>query len=151
MTLFFLGNVDEELIPEIEDALSDIASIQNNFTLTLNKICYAPEGERPNMIWAKLGDDMQFKILAGRVREELTYILGSTEEPEQVAHITLARFNKHTTTPKELDPLAPSLHVGKKIAVSEMKLIESKMTKTGSVLAEISSFTFGGGSGQTDH
>ena len=144
MTLFFLGNVDEELIPEIEDALTDIASIQNNFTLTLNKICYAPEGEsRPTMIWAKLGDDMQFKILAGRVREELTYILGSTEEPEQVAHITLARFNKHASTPKELDPLAPSIYIGKKIAISEMKLIESKMTKTGSVLAEISSFTFG--------
>lgn len=144
ITCFFLGNVDEEFIPEIEDALSDIASIQNNFTLTLNKICYAPEGEnRPTMIWAKLGDDMQFKILAGRVREELTYILGSTEEPEQIAHITLARFNKNVTPPKELEPLGKFGFEGKKISINELRLIESKMTKTGSVLAEISNHSFG--------
>ncbi len=143
MTLFFLGNVEEELIPEIEDALSDIASIQNNFTLTLNKILFNPEGERPTMISARLGDAMQFKILAGRVREELTYILGSTEEPEQVPHITLARINKHANMPKELAPLSKSVQEGEKIPVNGMRLVESRMTKVGSVQVEISNFSFG--------
>ncbi len=148
VTLFFLGNVEEELIPEIEDALTDIASIQNDFTLSLNKIHLAPEGERPTMIWARLGDDMQFKILAGRAREELAYILGSTEEPEQIAHVTLARFNKQAAAPKELAPIIKSGHEGKKLQVSSMKLVESKMTKNGAVLVEISTFTFGMQSGE---
>ena len=142
ITIFFLGSVDEELIPEIEDALRDIATIQNDFTLTLNKLCYMPEGERPTMIWAKLGDDMQFKILASRIREELTYILGSTEEPEQIAHVTLARLNKQAVTPKELITLEMTGNEGKKIPVSEMRLVESKMTKTGGVQVEISTFPF---------
>ena len=142
LTLLFLGQVDEELIPEIEEALSDVTLIVSKFSLTLDKIIYAPEGERATMVWAKFKNDLQLKSLREQVREELAMILGSIEESELLAHITLARFNKNIPPPKDLPMLPHSNHEGEKLTFNEIKLMESKMTKTGSVQVELSSFLF---------
>ena len=43
VTVLFVGNTDEELIPEIEDALTDIGMAQQPFTIALERMTYAPE------------------------------------------------------------------------------------------------------------
>jgi 2'-5' RNA ligase len=126
-TVLFLGEVKDELIPEIEDALTDIAAIQQAFTLEIEKIAYAPEAQRASMIWARFKENKQFTLLLSRVKEELYYILGDTDEKPTIAHITLARFNKKVPPPKDLpDFMQIERGVGI-MAVTKMTLMESKL------------------------
>lgn len=127
-TVLFLGEVKDELVPEIEDALSDIAAIQQTFMLEVEKIIYAPEIQRPSMVWARLKDHKQFTLLVSRVKEELYYILGDTDSKEwAIPHITLARFNKKETTPKVLPNLVQIERGVGSMPVTKMTLMESKL------------------------
>lgn len=140
VTVLFVGNSDDEVIPEIEDALSDIVSAQPPFTLSLEKITYAPEGKRASMIWAKWMHSPEFATLVARTREELSYIVGKVDADPIVAHTTLARFDKKAIGPKELIHLKHTLHEGEEMPVKEVMLMESIDTPTGSIFKTISSF-----------
>ncbi len=126
-TVLFLGEVKDELVPEIEDALSDIAAIQQPFMLEVEKIIYAPEEQRPSMVWARLKDHKQFTLLVSQVKEELYYILGDTDSKGVIPHITLARFNKKETTPKILPNLMQIEREVGSMPVAKMTLMESKL------------------------
>lgn len=142
MTLVFLGAVEEDLIPEIQDALSEIAAIQQSFKLELKGIEYGPEDKTPSMIWARFKDDINFGVLSSRSIEELTYILGKIETLTPMPHITLSRFNKDVSKPKILPNLKNSGHEGEYMKIDQMYLMESKMTQAGSTYNTISTFKF---------
>lgn len=126
-TVLFLGEVKDELISEIEDALNDIAAIQQAFTLEIEKIMYAPEGQRASMVWVRLKDHKQFTLLVSRVKEELYYILGNTDSKAAIPHITLARFNKKETIPRVLPSLAQIERGVGVVPIAKMTLMESKL------------------------
>ena len=132
VTVLFLGPTDEELIPEIEDALTDIVMAQPPFALTLEKITYAPEGKRASMIWGKWKPQPEFSTLVARVREELSYIVGKVETDPIVPHTTLARFDKKAVPPKELIHLKKTLHEEEMMPVKEILLMETVPTSAGS-------------------
>lgn len=140
VTVLFIGSADEELIPEIEDALTDITSAQPPFALSLEKITYAPEEKRASMIWAKWKHQPEYGTLVARVREELSYIVGKVEMDPIMPHTTLARFDKKAIGPKELIPLLPTSHQGEAMAVNEIVLMETVDTPTGSIFKDISRF-----------
>lgn len=140
VTVLFVGPADEELIPEIEDALADIVFAQSPFSLSLEKVTYAPEGKRASMIWAKWKHQPEFATLVARTREELSYIVGKVDADPIVAHTTLARFDKKAIGPKELVSLNPTHHEHEEMAVKEIVLMESVDTPTGSTFKEISRF-----------
>lgn len=142
MTLVFLGAVEEDLIPEIQDALSEIAAIQQPFKLELKGIEYGPEGKTPSMIWARFNNDINFGVLCGRATEELAYILGKIETLTPMPHITLARFNKDAQKPKILPNLKNSGHEREYIEIGQMCLMESKMTQSGSTYNTLATFNF---------
>lgn len=142
MTLVFLGAVEEDLIPEITDALSEIASIQRPFSLEFKGVEYGPEGKTPSMIWARFRDDINYGVLAGRAMEELSYILGKLETLKPIPHVTLARFNKEAK-PKVLPELGSAGHERESMEVAQMCLMESKMTQSGSTYNTLQVFDFG--------
>jgi len=141
MTLVFLGAVEEDLIPEITDALSEIASIQRPFSLEFKGVEYGPEGKSPSMIWARWKDDINYGVLAGRAIEELSYILGKLETLKPIPHVTLARFNKEAK-PKVLPELRSVGHERESMEITQMCLMESKMTQTGSTYNTLTTFRF---------
>ncbi len=143
VTVLFLGETDEELIPEIEDALTDICAAQESFTLLLEKICYAPIDQRASMIWAKWAHQPEFSTLVARTREELSYIVGKVEEVGVVPHTTLARFDKKAIGPKELVPLPAFTHETETMEVSEVHLMETVMTQTGSIFKVLGTWKLG--------
>ena len=138
VTVLFLGATDDELIPEIEDALADIAAAQKPFALTLEKITYAPEKERANIVWARWKDQPEFATLSARTREELSYIVGKVDSMPAKPHTTLARFNKKVKSPKELIHLKHTEHEGETMDVKEILLMESAMTASGSIFKVLS-------------
>jgi 2'-5' RNA ligase len=125
--VLFLGDVKDELVPEIEDALADIASIQHTFALQIEKIMYAPEAQRPSMVWARFKDNKQFIHLVSQVKEELYYILGDTDDKAAIPHITIARFNKKIAAPKVLPDLLQVAREEGIMPVTKMLLMQSKL------------------------
>ncbi len=144
VTVLFLGATDEELIPEIEDALSDIVMAQPPFSLALEKITYAPEGQKASMVWAKWKESPEFRTLCARVREELSYIVGKVDADPILPHTTLARFNKKVPPPKELVHLKRTEHEGEQMSVKEIELIETVMKPTGSIFKTLKTFKLSG-------
>lgn len=143
VTVLFVGETDEELIPEIEDALVDIVMAQQPFSLTLEKICYAPIEQRASMIWAKWSHQPEFSTLHARVREELSYIVGKVDADPALPHTTLARFDKKLIGPKELVPLTNSTAVGGEMEVEDVFLMETVMTQTGSTFRVLNKWKLG--------
>lgn len=143
VTVLFIGETDEELIPEIEDALVDIVMAQQPFTLHFDKICYAPIAQRASMIWAKWADQAEFTTLHARVREELSYIVGKVDSDPVLPHTTLARFDKKLIGPKELVPLAESISVGGEMEVEDIFLMEAISAQTGTVFQVINKWKLG--------
>ncbi len=144
MTVLFLGEVEEDIIPEIHDALTEIATIQHPFTVKFDTLMYAPLGRKFSMIWAKFTDDLQYGILAGRVREELEYILGTIPSMEPIAHVTLARFSKEAPNQKSL-PKLEQLKISEPFVCNKFHLFESKMTPTGNYYKILETFPFQAG------
>lgn len=143
-TLLFLGTTNEELIPEIADALTDIALVQKPFTIVLDKITYAPPEGKQTMLWATWKTPPEFATLHARVKEELFYIVGDAENNPLLAHTTLARFDKKIEVPKTLIELPSTPRNVKDMLVSEVLLLESMVTKTGSTFKVLNRFKFEG-------
>lgn len=140
VTVLFLGATNEELIPEIGDALTDITLAQPPFTLTLEKITYAPPEGKASMVWAAWKQQPEFATLVARVREELSYVVGPVEMLPVLPHTTIARFDKKVAPPKELIHLKHTLHEGEAMPVNEIILMESVMTPTGTIFKALEYF-----------
>ena len=146
MTLAFLGAVEEDLIPEIKDALLEIASIQKPFDLEWQGVEYGPEGKTPSMIWARFKDHISYGVLASRVIEEISYILGKVETLKPIPHVTLARLNKDAPKPKQFPELREAGVIGREeiMNINSMCLMESRMTQDGSTYNTLATFDFTG-------
>ena len=142
ITLVFLGAVEEDIVPEISDALSDIASIQQPFSLQLKQVEYGPEGKTPSMIWARFKDNVDYDTLAARTIEELTFVLGKLETLKPIPHVTLARLNKDMEKPKTLPYLENSPNGEEVMEVTQMLLMESKTSQSGSTYKTLATFDF---------
>ncbi len=142
MTLVFLGAVEEDIIPEISDALSDIASIQQPFSLQPKRIEYGPEGKTPSMIWARFKDNVDYDTLTARAIEELTFVLGKLDTLKPIPHVTLARLNKDVEKPKILPDLQNTGNKEGSIEVAQMHLMESKMSQVGTTYNILATFNF---------
>ena len=88
ITLFFLGNVFGEELPEICEAVQKTTAKNSSFYVKINKIGYGPLGQTPKMIWAIGKNSKELTDL----RQDLNGQLGGLENKRFACHITLARI-----------------------------------------------------------
>ncbi len=93
LTLHFLGEVDETLIPYICEDMQIVSSVIQPFPLSIGQFGVFPSPERPRVLWLGLEGDkkalVQTHLLLGKrfdLRQGLQY-----DTREYKPHITLAR------------------------------------------------------------
>ncbi len=129
ITAHFLGNVDENLIPIIDQTLNKLISARRRFILNYNKILLAPPGRTPNMLWAVFFPSQEFSALCNLVSSALGNIVNNRDHNQPIPHITLCRFkngfaaNRVRVKQIKLD----------NILVSKCQLIESNLTPNGPI------------------
>lgn len=92
ITLAFLGYVDEEVIPEICEKVSDAVSVIDAFDLNFEKICLAPNTDEPQMIWLEGPASEELKKLTEVIEESLD--IKKSDRKSLRPHITIGRIRK---------------------------------------------------------
>lgn len=94
ITLKFLGEVNEFLIPAISDKLKAIAKAFNPFVLKISHPGAFPNSNFPQVVWLGVENEVTIKKLANTIEESLKSMGFKREERDFKSHITLARVKE---------------------------------------------------------
>lgn len=145
ITLKFLGEIEEKLIPEITQTLKNIACEVFPFTLKITHPGVFPDKYKPRVIWIGTEDTEIIKELAKKIDESMASLGFQREERDFKSHITMARvknpkngkylferITKHFSSQKGLYPL--------NFTVREFVLMKSTLTPKGSIYSILEKF-----------
>jgi 2'-5' RNA ligase len=90
LTLLFLGDTDEELIPQLSQALEEIAATNSALTLQFNHLGGFPDLFRPQTIWIGLTGD-SLNQLQQAIAYQLLSIVPTADTKPFRPHLTIAR------------------------------------------------------------
>lgn len=133
ITLVFLGDTEDKLIPSIVEILNNI---QNNFTeykVTLSGLYTFGSRDNPNVLWTKWIDNNETKQLALKLKDKLSSINNSIKTDDKfIPHLTLGRIKKITDLANfnEIISERTNFSLGNYL-VEEIVLFESKLTSRG--------------------
>ena len=133
-TVQFLGEVSEEMIRKISDALNSIEF--SIFSITFASIGAFPKPNSPRVIWVGVNDGVnELEKLAEMIRSKLSH-LGFSPDKKFKPHVTIFRVkNKIEDLASKLDKFS-SCSFGKQL-VSEIKLKKSELTSTGPIYTDL--------------
>ena len=133
-TVQFLGEVSEEMIGKISDALNSIEF--SSFSISFASIGVFPNPNSPRVIWIGTDDGVnKLEKLAEMIRSKLSH-LGFSPDKKFKPHVTIFRVkNKIEDLPSKLEKFS-SCSFGKQL-VSEIKLKKSELTSTGPIYTDL--------------
>ncbi len=138
ITVSFLGDTDETLLPKIIERLNSLAAETKCFVLRFDKIFLAPPGRIPNMVWAIFFDSENFARLAQGVSDQLNNLLALRQEHKSIPHVTLARFRDYQAW---RDIKLNQLKITD-LLVDKIQLFESRLKPEGPTYNKIADFNF---------
>jgi len=133
-TVQFLGEVSEEMIGKISDALNSIEF--SAFSITFASIGVFPKPNFPRVIWIGTDDGAnKLEKLAEMIRSKLSH-LGFSPDKKFKPHVTIFRVkNKIEDLSSKLEKFS-SCSFGKQL-VSEIKLKKSELSNQGSIYTDL--------------
>jgi len=142
VTLEFLGETDESLLPQIKIALEHIVS-SDTVSLSLRGVGFFPDEKRPRVMWCGVAASPNLPELAATIEKSLHTLGFKPEDRPYVPHITLARLNSARDVLKLVRAAAPlaSYDFGAARA-SEFHLFESVLKPSGSEYQKLATFRF---------
>jgi len=124
-TVQFLGEVSEDVVGKISDALNSIEF--SSFSISFASIGVFPKPNSPRVIWIGTDDGVnELEKLAEMIRSKMSH-LGFSPDKKFKPHVTIFRVkNKIEDLSNKLEKFS-SCSFGKQL-VSEIKLKKSKLT-----------------------
>ncbi|BBL80660.1 RNA 2',3'-cyclic phosphodiesterase [Rubrobacter xylanophilus] len=105
LTLKFLGEVPEDLIPRMSAALSEVARLEHPFRIEPEGFGAFPSPERARVLWAGIGEGSErLEELAAAVEEALSPLGFERERRPFRAHLTLGRARGRPTRLETVEP-----------------------------------------------
>lgn len=146
LTLKFLGEVDEGLVPGIERALAEVAGSAQPFALALEGGGCFPNARSPRVIWVGVGEGADGASRLAVEVERALKPLGFAPEKR--------RFRPHLTIGRPKDPRAAAGATAEKIEqlrgfgapaaeAAALALIKSTLTPEGAVYEVVRRFELG--------
>jgi len=133
-TVQFLGEVSEEMVRKISDALNSIEF--STFSISFMGVGVFPKPSFPRVIWIGTNDGVnELEKLAEMIRLKLSQ-LGFNPDKKFKPHVTIFRVkNKIEGISDKLEKFS-SYYFGKQ-TVSEIKLKKSELTSTGPIYTDL--------------
>lgn len=146
LTLRFLGDVDEAMLPRLTAMLEALVEPLFAFQINSRGVGCFPRGEQPRVIWSGFDEeDAQVLSLLRQALERDLELLGFARDPRPfAAHVTLGRV-KSRARPDLRDLVAE--YQGEPWGKSDVKdfiLYESTLTDRGPRYRVLSRFALGG-------
>ncbi|HEY3318693.1 MAG TPA: RNA 2',3'-cyclic phosphodiesterase [Coriobacteriia bacterium] len=154
VTVEFIGQLSDETVPAVMNALELACSPLRPFTLSVRDVVAKPGGSRPRMLWARFADGIEpARELASGISTALAEAIGL--EPEKrpyTPHVTLVRFRVPRRVPEGavaaanavLDAIAPSCGTAGGpsplfVSVRHVTLMSSRLSRRGPTYEEVAS------------
>ena len=133
-TVQFLGEVSEEMVGKISNALNSIEF--SSFLISFASIGVFPKPNSPRVIWIGVTDGIsELEKLAGMIHSKLSH-LGFSPDKKFKPHVTIFRVkNKIEDLSSKLEKFS-SGSFGKQL-VSEIKLKKSELTSIGPIYTDL--------------
>ena len=142
LTLKFLGEIQEEKVPSLTDALRAAAAAAAPFSISLEGVGAFPRIQHPRVLWVGIKEGKEaLERLAGAIEETCNPLGFPAEERAFSPHLTIGRIRsnkRHSALEKELQEI--SFHAGEPAAVDHLTLFQSVLSSrspTYTKLAEI--------------
>ncbi|MDP4291202.1 MAG: RNA 2',3'-cyclic phosphodiesterase [Bacteroidota bacterium] len=94
LTLRFLGDTEEDKIPDIDRLMKKSASMIKPFTLNINNTGVFGSSYNPRVIWFGIDHSEQLTHLHTRIEMDLTKVGFYPDRQNFVPHLTLSRVKK---------------------------------------------------------
>lgn len=149
ITLKFLGEVEEKLIPQITQILENIATEFSPFTLKIAHPGVFPDEYKPRVIWMGTENTEVLKGLAKRIDEGMESLGFQREERDFKSHITLARVKNPKHGKYLFEKIIKQFSFQEKdphllnFTVKEFVLMKSTLTSKGSIYSVLKRFFLG--------
>jgi len=141
LTLKFLGDIPEDRVPDVQAALTRVASGHGRFTATVEGLGVFPDDRAPRVVWAGMTAQADaVKRLAADVESALGAIGFASEQRPFHPHLTLARIKERS---REVGCalsagglLRPEAKLGE-LTVAAVSLMKSDLKPSGPVYARL--------------
>jgi len=146
ITLHFLGDVLQERIPSIEQALESVTRLMPAFTCQLAGMGAFPNMRRPRVIWVGIQDtESRLELLHTALGEALTTIGFRPERRPFSPHLTLGRVSRRATAAEiqDLSSVLRQTDIGDlgPLPIQEVILFRSDLTPSGPIYAPLARHT----------
>lgn len=141
ITACFLGDVDEAHIVDIQERIKNVCAHTESFSLTFEKMSFAPPRMPPRMVWAVFHESAAYVQLVKGMQEALRSFLAVEPHEEKIPHATLARFNNPALA-KEID-ITKAQPEPMPFDVRSVELMESRLDPAGVRYEKLETFLFG--------
>lgn len=153
VTLLFLGEVPDDTVHTIESTLAEIVGRHEPYTLPFTGVTYAPPSRPPSMVWGRFAATAAHRALVADITNtahEDGWVADRSFDPTReraksaAVHVTLARFKeKKPIPPRTLMRLKETGMEGVDMPVSQVRLMQSKLTKNGAEYRLVRAFPLG--------
>jgi 2'-5' RNA ligase len=146
LTLAFLGEVAEERVTAIRDALAGVTSSTPPIALVCGTLGTFPGAARPRVVWAGIADGLrELGLLAAGIADALEPLGFAPERRPFRGHVTLGRVR----SPRGFSPLARELDAAARVTfgrwtASHVVLYRSHLRRTGSVYEALAALPLAG-------
>ncbi|MFO8101082.1 MAG: RNA 2',3'-cyclic phosphodiesterase [Dehalococcoidia bacterium] len=146
LTLKFLGNIPEEQVVDITNALDKLAREIPSFELNLEGAGAFPNSISPRVIWVGIGGDIpELTNLQRQIERELAPLGFSPDKKAFSAHLTLGRVREKATRQErlELGGAVGELQINGTLPfrVTSISLIKSTLTSSGAIYNQLAKTT----------
>jgi RNA 2',3'-cyclic 3'-phosphodiesterase len=145
LTLKFLGNVREELIPAIESRLKSVLAEEAPMDMELRGVGAFPGLGKPRVVWAGLRDRSgRLAPLAARMEETLARLGFEPEKRPFSPHLTLGRVRSQIRSRDLVDAIRTKLDLaGPAFVADRVVFFESILKPSGAEYRPICSYKLG--------
>ncbi len=143
ITLKFLGDTPEDLLPQIVLLLEGVAGKISSFTLRYSGLGCFPDKREPRIVWVGVEDiGNRLQPLAAVIEKEMTSIGLEKEKKEFHPHVTVGRVKSQKNIPSLLRKMESTTLESQPTEVSHIVLIKSELKSSGSVYTAVRKFPF---------
>ena len=135
LTLKFLGNIDQEQVSKIKEAIAKVSGKFAAFETSFNGFGFFPNERRPRVFFISIDKEELLKSIATELEEELE-TLGFEKEGKFKSHITLARI-KDLRNIESLKAKIKNTQLDEKFPTDTISFYKSILIKEGPIYGKI--------------
>ncbi len=141
VTLKFLGTVRDDMLSQIEKALSDICAVYQPFSASVRGTGAFPGPTRPNVVWAGMEEPGEMGRLASDIDEAMHRLGFEREERRFSPHLTIGRVKDRRGIDRVMKDLATfkDTFFGT-INIEEILLMRSDLKPSGAEYTKVAGF-----------